>query len=161
MNLNWAIEHRNGQVTEKRDKQGNLNSYHTRQGHTKRGNAKTIALQDEAGNPKVIVEVPNGAEVFQRHRVCPINYNSQFHDVTTTILGHVENGLYIAETTQNKTYPEVTYQEVWIVGYRQRVGTVVTVYFKALYPDGKIDEHHGWTEKPWLFEPEWFPEENV
>ena len=157
MNYNWVLEHRNGQLTEKKNKQGNLNPYHTRSGHTKRDNVKTIALQDEQGNPKILVDVPVGAQVFQRHRVVPINYNNKFHEVTEIIPGHVENGLYLAEAKHTKTYPEITYQDVWIVGYR----TATQVYFKALYPNGKIDEHHGWAEKPWLFEPEWFPEEAV
>jgi hypothetical protein len=157
MNLNWAIEHQNGNVTQKRDAQGKLTSYHTRSKHAKRDNAKTIALQDESGKTAVLVSVPQGAEVWQRHRVVPINYYNRFHDVTTTVPAHLENGLYLAETSQTKSYPEITYQEVWMIGWR----TKTAVYFKALYPDGKIDEHHGFTEKPWLFEPEWFPEENV
>jgi hypothetical protein len=158
MNLNWVMEHKNGQVTKKRDKQkGTLNPYHTRDKHTKRDNVKTIALQDENEVPMVLVDVPDGAQPFQRHRVIPINYFGRFHEVQETVPGHVENGRYVADKTVAKSYPEVNYDDVWIVGYR----SATEVYFKALYSDGKIDEHHAWNEKPWLYEPEWFPEEAV
>ena len=159
MNYNWVIEHKNGQITAKRDQDKKLNAYHTRQEHVKRDNVKTFALQDEQGNPKVIVDVPDGAQIFQRHRVVGVNYYNRFHEVTESTPEHFDSTShkFIPAKTTKRTIPEYTYDDVWLIGYR----TATEVYFKAVYKDGKIDEHHGWNEKPWLYEPEWFPEEQV
>jgi hypothetical protein len=127
-----------------------------------RSNIQTFALQNEQGNTQVSVDVPPNGEVFQRHRVTAINYYSRFHDIAEQIPEHVENGRYIPAKTLVKTYPEITYDDVWLIGYRKReLDGIVTVFFKALYPDGKIEEHNAFNEKPWLYEPEWFAEEAV
>jgi len=61
-----------------------------------------------------------------------------------------------------KLVPEITYREYWIVGWRKREKDgSVTVAFDAVYPDGKVDHHNAWLEKPWLAEPRWKPEEQV
>jgi hypothetical protein len=191
MNLNWALEHKNGSVTSKKDKQGKLNVYSdVRSGkHAKRDNVKTIALQDSSGKTVVLVDVPDGAEVFQRHRggTQGVNYYNRFHTVNTWVdnatgevkLTQVDNQ-QVQEPTitevfdpatrrmianlrkETKVLPEWTYSEFWLVGWRKRESDgTITVRFKALYPDGKIDEHNAWKEKPWLEEPEWLPEEQV
>jgi hypothetical protein len=164
MNHIWVLEHKNGKVTKKKDA-GKLNAYHNREGHTKRDNVKTIGLQDEQGAPTLVVDVPDGAEVFQRHRGnIQINYFQRFHDVTETTPETFDpnSRTVISARTTTRRLGEITYGEVWLVGWRKReTDQTVTVYFKALYPDGKIDEHHGWNEKPWLYEPEWFAEEQI
>jgi len=161
MNYDWVIQHKNGKVTKKHDDKG-LNPYHTRDKTTKRDNVQTFALQDEQGKTIVLVNVPDGAEVFQRHRVTPINYFNRFHDMPETVPEHVENGRYVPAKTLSKSYPEITYDDVWMIGYRKREADgSVTVYFKVVYSDGKIEEHNGWNERSWLFEPEWFSEEQV
>jgi hypothetical protein len=164
MDYTWVIEHTNGDVTAKRDNKGVLHPYHLRGDISSVPNKeiRTIGLQDEMGKPVVVVDVPKGAYVFQRHRTVPINYTGRTHEATQTIPSYVSNGRFYAEKTVTKTYPEATYDDVWIVGYRKRKKDgSVTIFFKTVYPDGKIDEHHAWNEKPWLFEPEWFIEEQV
>jgi hypothetical protein len=163
MNLNWVIQHKDGAVTAKKGKDGSLNPYHTREAYTKRDSAETIGLQDDKGNTVVLVNVPSGAEVFQRHRQVPINFYNRFHDMTQTIPGHVNEstGRYVPEEKKTKTYPEITFDECWLIGYRTRKGADVTVYFKVLYPDGTIEEYDAWNVKPWLFPVELFAEELV
>jgi hypothetical protein len=190
MNLNWVIEHKNGDVTSKHDGKGNLHPYHLRDGFSSVPNKtlKTIGLTDTAGHPVLIVDIPKGAYAFQRHRGGRhgINYFNRFHTVTrwTDKEGKVIaikideqqvtepeiTWTFNPDTRQNEpnlykhvqVIPEWTYTEYWMVGWRKReADNSVTVFFKVLYPDGKIDEHHSFTEKPWLEEPEWFPEEQV
>jgi hypothetical protein len=162
MNLNWAIQHADGTVTAKRNPDGSLNPYHTRESNTKRDSPKTLALQDSKGNTIILIDnIPDGAEVFQRHRQVPVNYNNQFHTVTQTVPAHIDeaSGRYVSESSITKTYPEVTYDNLWIIGYRIRNGGAVNVYFKVLYPDGLIEEYNDWGVKPWLFPVELFAEE--
>ncbi len=165
MEYDWVIEHKNGQFTAKHNKDKNLNPYHTRDVHTKRDNVSTFGLQDTDGNVKALVNVPDGAEIFQRHRGnIAINYFNRFHDVTesTPETFDPQTRQAIPARAIIRRLGEITYGEVWLVGYRKRESDgTITVYYKALYPDGKVDEHHGWSEKPWLYEPEWFSEEKV
>jgi hypothetical protein len=62
-----------------------------------------------------------------------------------------------------KTVWHYDYSQVWLVGWRRREADgSVTVKFLAVYPDGKVDVHNGWGEKPWLYEPEpWLDGEQV
>lgn len=163
MNYDWVIEQKNGKVTPKKDK-GVLTPYHTRSSHVPRDKIQTVMLQDEQGNPKAILDnIPDGAEIFQRHRYIPINYHDRYHTITESIPESFDPNTRQLTPAKSvtRTLPEWTYMEFWMIGYRRRVGASVEVYFKAVYPDGKIDEHHGWGEKPWLFEPDWFSEEQV
>jgi hypothetical protein len=193
MNLNWVLEHKNGQVTAKKDAKGKLTPYTNKRNseYAKRDNITTIALQESGGKTVVLVDVPDGAEVFQRHRGFingGINYYSRFHNVNfwvdnitgAVLLTQVDNqqvqepvitDVFDPFSRQlipnikkiSKVIPEWTYRECWIVGYRKREANgTVTIKFKAVYPDGKIDEHTDFNidgSKSWLAEPEYFAEE--
>jgi hypothetical protein len=190
MNLNWVITKTDDSVIAKKTVEGVLTPYHVREGATTtilavnkalatgeqveavkvepvavldRASVKTIALQDEEGKEKVSVDVPEGAEVFQRHRVVKINFNNKFVNITQVIPASYDeaSGIASPEKTVIRSIPETTYQDVYLIGYRVRVDKEVQVFFKALYPDGKIEEYTAFGTKAWLYEPEWFPEETV
>jgi hypothetical protein len=163
----WSFEYADGKVMDKYNDDGTKNVYAGRIGksvkvHVPLQDVKTAALTDVNGNVVVVMDVPEGAVVFQRRRVRDINYYNKFHLVTKTVPATVLDGRYVAERQVTKTYPEYTYSEVWLLGYRKREpDDTIRVQFKAVYPDGKVEEYSQWNVKPWLKEPEWFSEEQV
>ena len=162
----WVAEYKNGEVKGRYNKDGSKNVYHgldssgTPQAVSRKG-IKTWGFTDVNDKPVTVLDVPDGAQVFKRRRVMDINYYNRFHDVEETLGGKVEGGRWVPEQKVVHRYPEYTYSEVWLIGWRLRVGGGVKVQFKAVYPDGKIDEYTAWDLQPWLYEPEWFSEEQV
>ncbi len=133
-------------------------------------NATAISLTDKEGNVVTNVAVPDGAVVFQRRRGAwgaaglRINYYDRWYDATETIAGGYDKSrkAWIPDHTVTRRVPEVTYEEYWIVGWRKReADKSITMQFDAVYPDGKVDHHTAFGEKPWLYEPQWKPEEQV
>jgi len=134
-------------------------------------NADTISLADATGNEITSVKVPDGAVVFQRRRGAwgagglRINYYNRWHDVEEIVLGGYDKSrkMWVPDHTVTRHVPEVNYEEYWIIGWRKREADgSVSVEFDAVYPDGKVDKHKAWNEKPWLTEPKhWKSEEQV
>jgi hypothetical protein len=161
----WAIERKSGKV-EKYDEDDAKTVYHWKDnmGNLRsldRTNIKTWGATDDEGATVAVMDVPVGAVVFQRRRIMDINFNNQFHTAEEVVPAGPVGGRWFPERKVVKTYPEYTYSEVYLVGWRKRDGNVVTVHFKAVYPDGKVEEYDAFNMKPWLDEPDWFTEEQV
>ena len=165
--LRWSFEYRDGKTASKYLDTQTKNVYAAREGAEAKvqiplKDVSVAALTDEQGNLAAVIEVPEGATVFQRRREVVVNYNGKFYDYTETVPASRTAGGMTPERQITRRLPEVTYDQVWLVGWRRREADgSVTVRYKAVYPDGKVDEHTEFNTKPWLYEPEWFIEEQV
>lgn len=163
----WSFEYKDGRTASKYLDESTKNVYASREGVAAKvqvplRDVAAAALTDEAGKIAAVIEVPEDAVVWQRRRVVPINYNSRFYDYTETVPATRTAGGMTPEHKVTRKLPEVTYDQVWLIGYRRREADgVVSIRFKAVYPDGKVDEHTAFNSKAWLYEPEWFSEEQV
>ena len=160
--MRWFINYKNGDSIDKYNGDGTKNVYcQKEQGNPKvyvnLNEASSIGLTDNNGNLITTLDVPDGAVVFQRRRVRDINYDNKFHSFTTTVPAGVYGGKYYKEKQVTKMYPERTYGECWLVGWR----TSDALCYQVVYPDGKVDEFTEWDTKPWTYEPEWFADEQV
>ena len=158
----WSIEYNNGNVMDKYNADGTKNVYCQKQDGKPKvfvplTDVASIGLTDADGNIIAAMPVPDGAVVFQRRRVRDINYYNRFHTATTTVPAGAFAGRWYPERQVTKTYPEYTYGECWLIGWR----TSTELRYKCVYPDGKVEEYTEWGVKPWLYEPQWFPDEGV
>lgn len=159
MNYKWVIEAKNGSTVKPRDEKDKVTPYT----EAPLKDAKNFGLEDEQGNIKVVIFVPDGAVVFQRRRTVKINYNNKFVTINEAVPAYVDGqGILRPEKKTARTVPETTYEAVWLIGYRLRNNKGdVEIQFKAVYPDDKIEEYKAFGGKPWLYEPEWLTEEQV
>ena len=160
--LRWIIELKNGDIMDKYNEDGTKNVYANKVAgkvkvHVPIKEVKTVGLKDEKGNVLAVMDVPDGAVVFQRRRVRDINYYNRFHTATQTVGGKLVGGRWVPERILSKQVPEYTYGECWLIGWR----TSSEVRYKCVYPDGKTEEYNAWDVKPWLYEPQWFSDEQV
>jgi hypothetical protein len=167
----WAITYNDGTVLAKYNRDNTKNIYADKgKVIIPLSNASSISLFDAKGAEVTKLAVPEGAVVFQRRRGAwgagglRINYYDRWHDVEEIVPGFYDKSrkMWVAGRTIIRHVPEVTYEECWIIGWRKREkDNSVTVAFDAVYPDGKVDHHISFNEKPWLFEPQWKTEEQV
>jgi hypothetical protein len=163
----WSFQYKNGKVMDKYNADGSKNVYCSREEdkgkvHVPLQDVTAAALTDSEGNVVAVMDVPEGAVVFQRRRVRDINYYNRYHDIVTVVPECVIDGRYYPERKVTKRYPEYTYSEMWLIGWRKReVDGSMSVCYKAVYPDGKVEEYTDWNVKPWLKEPEFFDDETV
>lgn len=163
----WALEYKNGDYVRKYNDDNTKNVYAERTLNKAKvlvqlQNVSLASLTDEKGNVAATIEVPEGAVVFQRRRVTPINYNNRFHEVKQVIPPTLTQGGVTPERVIVKVLPEVMYDQVWLIGWRKREpDDTISVRYKAVYPDGKVDEHTAFNVNNWLYEPEWYSEEQV
>jgi len=165
----WSFEYQDGKIIDKYNSDGSKNVYAERDEagkpkvHVSLQNVQAVALTNWEGKIMAVMDVPEDAIVFQRRRAnIRINYYERFHDIVEVIPEAYEGGIYYPERKVPRRVPETTYDQVWLVGWRRREADgSVMVDFKAVYPDGKIDEYTKWGMKGWLYEPEWFSEEQV
>ena len=160
--MRWALERKNGKATRKYNEDGSKNVYHHGGKTLDRDGIKNWGLTDEQGNVVATLSVPDGAVVFQRRRNISINYRDKWYDVTQVLPPTQIGGKMLPERKVTRRLPEQYYAEVWLHGWRRREADgSVTVSFKAVYPDGKVEDYTEWDAKPWLYEPQWFSEEEV
>lgn len=163
----WAQEKKDGSVLAKYNADDTKNLYHWRDEQgvlytMDRANLTSWGVTDAKGKAAAVLDVPEGAQVFQRRRVIDINYFNRFHDVHVKIGGKVVGGKYLPERVVTRRYPEHTYGECWLLGYRVRKPNgQLEVKGKVVYPDGKVEDFTKFGQKPWLGEPDWFEEELV
>ena len=160
--LRWSIEYKNGDVMDKYNEDGSKNVYCQKESgkpkvYVPLTDAKTIGLKNSTGDIIAAMDVPDGAVVFQRRRVIDINYHNRFHQQTVIVPAGVYRGRWYPERKVTKKFPEYNYGECWLIGWR----TSTELKYKCVYPDGKTEEFTEWNAKPWLGEPEWFPDEQV
>ena len=161
----WVYEYADNTVISKYNEDGTKNRYAGRED----GKAKVFipltgvtsaGFTDADGNVVTVIDVPEGATVFQRRRVTKINYFNRFHEAEVIIPEGVRRGRWWPEKRRMKMFPEINYEEVWIIGWHKREDDgSITTYFKACYPRGPIDEYSEWGLKKWLYELEWLPHE--
>lgn len=163
----WSFEYASGDVMDKYNEDGSKNIYAGRENkkakvHIPLTDVVSLGLTDAEGNLATVMDVPSDATVFQRRRVMDINYFNRFHDAVKESPAGVFQGRWYPKSSRTKRYPEYTYSEVWIIGWRRReADDSITVRFKAVYPDGLVEEYTEWLVKPWLGELVWLPEEQV
>lgn len=163
----WSFEYESGDVMDKYNEDGTKNIYAGRENkkakvHVPLTGVVSAGLTDADGNLATVMDVPSDATVFQRRRVMDINYFNRFHNAEVVSPAGVYGGRWYPESRRMKRFPEYTYSEVWIIGWRRReADDSITVRFKAVYPDGLVEEYTEWSVKPWLGELEWLPEEQV
>jgi len=160
--MRWAVERKDGKTLGKYNVDGSKNVYHHRGKTLDRSNIKTWGLTNEAGNAVAVMDVPEGAVVFQRRRNISINYRDKWYDVEQTLPPVLVGNKMLPERKVKRRFPEQYYDMVWIHGWRKREADgSVTVSFKAVYPDGRVEDYTAFGVKPWLYEPLWFSEEQV
>lgn len=163
--LRWSFEYADGSVMDKYNEDGTKNIYAGREDKkakvfTPLTGVVSAGLTDPDGNIASVMDVPEGALVFQRRRVMGINYYNRFHPHEVVIPSGVRNGRWRPEVKRMKQVPEYNYDEVWIIGWHKReADDSITTRFKAVYPDGTVEEYTEWAVKPWLGELEWLPHE--
>ena len=160
--LRWSIELKNGDIMDKYNDDDTKNVYSSRENgqikvHAPIKEAKSIGLKDDKGNVVAVMDVPDGAVVFQRRRVRDIPYHGKFVTATKKVGGELIGNRWIPERTLTKKVPVYDYGQCWLIGWR----TATELRYKCVFEDGRVDEYTEWDVKPWLYEPEWFPAEQV
>ena len=167
--MRWCFEYKNRTFIDKYNSDNVKNVYAVRDKVKVPLQAVAkVALYNEYNRRITDLAVPDGAVVFQRRRVGPVNYEMKFFEFTETTPAYRDEStgkIYPPKTITRKDMPYALYDQVWLIGWRKReVDNSVTVKFKAVYPDGKADTHTSFCvdgSKDWLREPAWFSDEQV
>jgi hypothetical protein len=159
----WSIENTDGTVMTKYNDSGSKNVYADKSNViVPIAKAKLISLTNAEGKEVASLDVPAGAVVFQRRRQISINFNNKFYDVQETVPATRVGNVMLPAKTVTKTIPEQYYDQVWLIGWRRReADKSVSLQFQAVYPDGLIEEYTAFGVKSWLYEPQWFTQEQV
>ena len=165
--LRWCFEFSDGSVMDKYNGENEKNVYVSREGSRAKvnvdvKNVKNLALFDWQGKLATVMTVPEGGVAFQRRRVIDINYYGRTATAKQDVGDKMIAGRWVPKKTLTKTVPIYDYGDCWLAGYRKReTDGSLTVKYKCVYPDGKVEEFNVWGVKGWLKEPEWFLEELV